>query len=733
MSDDAKTPNDPTQESSKARRAKEKKPSDTTEPPPISQAVPPVVRRPRGAAKVEPETDASAPTPAPTPAPAASTPQAPSADPAAGPSAIAPASPRAAQETTTAPDRTVEKPSAVTAPRAAAPAATAPAKAARAAASPPLDATDRGPAGDKPVTITALDLEAAIASASTPSSTRKSRKSLAIRTSTEAAAGDDAAEPAGNAAPQRSTLGEAGDEAARRSRRTRRRGPGGAPGERAERRPERRDGPRRDGPRDDGPREGRRPRRDDRAADGEGATGLTSSRRIYRQDVSPHVAAAQAEAEREARAAERRRQEKENQDKITLILHPAPKAAKTRRKKNDRPRTAKEALKAKTAAKAKVVKPTRESAGEAEPSTQSLDQGWLEATAESAPAALTAAGTHAEALVKAWLDAGNVAALARASQLDSLSGPARKAARRAVNVLRARGVDVPRVDAAPPPRADQADAPVAMFIPPDVSGATFFSISQRQPGGRYHVVDVVVRSGVGVVHANSARLAGKHIRGWQSRVEKQFGAKPVEVSVAWARHVIARGRRLNDTSRQLVPLGFDSCASLLEPAPVEEPKHPLADLLADEPSTEDVEKAVANSDQLHAEPEFGSWLPDRAALDELLAKVGERVGSEGAKEPTKVDEAIRVEIAAATDRWFTPERRGQLADNMQDCAISLRARHGDASAQRVLRLARAIREAGLITAPPSEIPFLQHFFQKAVALLVRQNQGQLRVPIPAGM
>jgi hypothetical protein len=124
-------------------------------------------------------------------------------------------------------------------------------------------------------------------------------------------------------------------------------------------------------------------------------------------------------------------------------------------------------------------------------------------------------------------------------------------------------------------------------------------------------------------------------------------------------------------------------------------------------------------------------MPDRPALDELLAKVGERVGPDGVKDSAKVDEAIRLEVAAATDRWFTPERRSMLADNMRDCAISIQARQGDEPAKRVAAVAQAIRDAGLITAPPSEIPFLLHYFQKAVAYLVRQNRGQLRVPIPA--
>ena len=57
------------------------------------------------------------------------------------------------------------------------------------------------------------------------------------------------------------------------------------------------------------------------------------------------------------------------------------------------------------------------------------------------------------------------------------------------------------------PKATAAEEPAevtASFIPPDGSGTTFFSLTQRLPGGRYRVADVMVRDDIGVVHATSA-------------------------------------------------------------------------------------------------------------------------------------------------------------------------------------------------------------------------------------
>ena len=40
-------------------------------------------------------------------------------------------------------------------------------------------------------------------------------------------------------------------------------------------------------------------------------------------------------------------------------------------------------------------------------------------------------------------------------------------------------------------------------------------------------------------------------------------------------------------------------------------------------------------------------------------------------------------------------------------------------------------QAGLITNPPHEVPFLRAFFEKAVAVLAAQGQGNIRIPVPA--
>ena len=70
-----------------------------------------------------------------------------------------------------------------------------------------------------------------------------------------------------------------------------------------------------------------------------------------------------------------------------------------------------------------------------------IDTALVAASAEGAIAAVTQAGGAAEALIGAWVKAGNAAAVNEVAERGS--GAARKAARRGINVLKSRGVSIP--------------------------------------------------------------------------------------------------------------------------------------------------------------------------------------------------------------------------------------------------------------------------------------------------
>ena len=114
----------------------------------------------------------------------------------------------------------------------------------------------------------------------------------------------------------------------------------------------------------------------------------------------------------------------------------------------------------------------------------------------------------------------------------------------------------------------------------------------------------------------------------------------------------------------------------------------------------------------------------------MLAKLGQTItpGEEPSADAMK--EKLEAEIASATDRYFSPERRTELTLAMKDSALSVLSREGEQRALEVAAVMKVVQSCGLITDPPHEVPFLRGFFEKAVSLLLAQGGGSLRIPVP---
>jgi len=354
-----------------------------------------------------------------------------------------------------------------------------------------------------------------------------------------------------------------------------------------------------------------------------------------------------------------------------------------------------------------------------------FDAAAIEATEQTALSVLQQAD-DAQGLIDAWVAKQNVDALNAIASADTKF---RKPARRALAVLKSRGVKLPE----PKPVAAPAPAPQlvheAWFLVPDPSGVSVITIGSHTSGERWSVVDVQVHEVAGVIDVSPGEATGSSIRNAFQTTRSRRGIMPTPVPVEWARWRIAQARKRNAKSGLVIPLGMTSAASLLDPVPEQEPASPLAGL---DVTDKDLDRAKTSA-ALHNEPEFRGWLPDPRMMQELLGKVGERLGPDPNQQPAdKVNEYFEQEINAATDRFFNPEVRGVIADRMKDCAISVLARLGKERALDVLATAEASKRAGLITSPPSEIPFLKSFFQKGLAVMAANSGGRISIPIPQG-
>ena len=390
--------------------------------------------------------------------------------------------------------------------------------------------------------------------------------------------------------------------------------------------------------------------------------------------------------------------------------------------------TPKEALAAKTKAHAPKAPAKHDEKAEAPAVKQDFSADALAAGWESAKTFVDQAGEAAVALVDAWLTGLNAAAIAAIADAESVASAPRKAARRALAVLKARGVTVPERPKTTKAE-ERAESLEATLIPCDSFGTWSVAITSRDASGRYRIAEVIGREPAGVIQAAGGWLSGSQLKEGRARAQNNVGMAPVVVPLAWARARVKAALELNGKSGQVVPLGYEACRELFEVAVEGAPEHPIADL--EGKAAEDAEARVKASGSLHDEPELAGWLPDRRALDEMMQNVGNRLGPQGTQDPEAVNTALTEEVDAATDRYFTPEMREQLASRMRDSAISVRARRGDDRALDVLATARAVKEAGLITSPPREIPFLVAFFQKGLSALAQMGGGRLRVPVRA--
>ena len=362
-------------------------------------------------------------------------------------------------------------------------------------------------------------------------------------------------------------------------------------------------------------------------------------------------------------------------------------------------------------------------------SSKSLAAADISASADNALSALERAGENSVALVEAWVKAGNAAAVNLASE--RAAGPARKAARRGLNVLKARGISVPSERHVASLAGEKSpEIEEALMLAPDSSGSVCLVITSRSATSRAHTVFVYLHDDFGVHRVNVGDLSQSQLKDALARALPGAEYRPVKVPVAWARGRIANARKTHAARGIPEPLGFVSAASLLEPVPSEPEEHPF-DAEGLELGDEDAQDLAKNSQGLHLLPEFRGWFPPKAAVDEMLRKLGESLTPGTEPSPEELKEKLEQEVVAATDRYFTPERRESLARVIKDSALSVLSREGEVRTLEVVATMKNIREAGLITNPPHEVGFLRGFFDKAISALAYQDGGRLRIPMPA--
>lgn len=332
-----------------------------------------------------------------------------------------------------------------------------------------------------------------------------------------------------------------------------------------------------------------------------------------------------------------------------------------------------------------------------------------------------------EALVQAWVahrNAGAVDAIARDEKAPS---KARKAAKRALGVLKSRGIAIPeraQVVAAVPKTTYSYEA---RMIFPDGQGAQMVWIAKIASTGGSEVVEMTIGDRVGVASLERGRPTAGNLKQVFQNWAARAGRMPALVPVEYARMRVAKAKSLSIARKAVLPMGLDAAMDLLEPAPPSWP-HPMeAESLAVPTDEAAVKARLEGSMRLHEEPEFGTWLPENPAASQLLQSLNDRVLqlSEADRVPEKVDPIVNQAIEEAADAYFSEERKRLYKGRLLDAAWSLYQGGRIDRAIDTLLVAQAIEKAGIVSDRPSEIPFVRGMFLKLIAIAQQQAAASM--------
>ena len=310
------------------------------------------------------------------------------------------------------------------------------------------------------------------------------------------------------------------------------------------------------------------------------------------------------------------------------------------------------------------------------------------------------------ALLKAALAGEKVEILAAlAASADRNLG---KEAKRALHILRARGVAVPEAPRpAPPPPAAPAEEVFPCYASSvDGQGERAVWIARNVPGRGVEVGQAVVSDVQGLLELQLGVLGRKEYRVFGKDIAERGKAMGVgEIDPGVARTLVSEARGRNEASGRAVPEGADAWLARIGPGT------PLPDPAAALPALADEEEraAVAASAELHELPMLRGWLADEASLRALATRLDAL-----SADRTVADEADRAArqaaaVAETLEGWFDAPRRALVARRLLSVALHLDATGDRGHAAQAAAAARALA-AGT---PAREVPFARRMVEKA--------------------
>ena len=283
-----------------------------------------------------------------------------------------------------------------------------------------------------------------------------------------------------------------------------------------------------------------------------------------------------------------------------------------------------------------------------------------------------------------------------------------KEAKRALYLLKARGVAVPELRCAAPSPAPAAPEPTLPCFASAVDGhgERAIWIGRHAPRKGIEIGQAVVSDRQGLIELYLGLLGRKEYRSFGKDLLARGRAMGVaEIDREQAKGLVAAARSINEVAGTTAPEGADAWLSRLGPTtPPLDPAARFAPLRDDEETA-----ALEASGRLHDLPLVRGWLADGDALRALALKLDEIAVSSLYIDERQRAEAACDAIARAVESELDGARRALWASRLFAIADHL-DRAGDSTHARLAAAsARALR-GGL---PGARIPFARLLVEKA--------------------
>jgi hypothetical protein len=303
-----------------------------------------------------------------------------------------------------------------------------------------------------------------------------------------------------------------------------------------------------------------------------------------------------------------------------------------------------------------------------------------------------------------------------------------KAARRALHLLRSRGVDVGEQPAAAPAARTNAPGPEEATEPCRTTAVDGFGdralwIPLKRVQG-FDLWELILSDELGIREVHRVELSRKQLRGhFESLPKGGMGAYVVARSRAAGllAEALALGGGPRESSEARELLGRLGAEGSSQVAPV----------LAEAPVGSPAEEAqrLSESAALFDEPELRTFVPPETLLRELAVKLDEiEVSPLLLDERQKSDRRQNV-LDQAVESYFTPERRARYARRLLERSDLWAAEDRADLAGRAAAVARHLAGSGAIL----ENPFARRMFQRIFSRLPEVEKPEPEKPAASAL